>query len=67
MWASTTIKRAVRATLAAEAYAYACTETVEAANWVRQVYTELLECESTGKMISLRAVERKAPVLMEIK
>eukprot|EP00974_Lingulodinium_polyedra_P002827 264533-Lingulodinium_polyedra.AAC.1 len=64
MWASTTIKRVVRATLAAEAYA--CTETVEAANWARQVYTELLEREPAGE-ISLRAVERKAPEVMEIK
>ena len=58
LWCSATIKRVVRATLAAEAYA--STDTMESCHWLRQVLTEVLEPPRGREPIPLKLVEEIA-------
>ena len=57
-WTSATIKRVVRSTLAAEAYAIS--ETVETAEWLRHVLTELWPGSSLKLPRSLSLVEAQS-------
>ena len=63
--ASATVKRVVRATLSAEAYA--TTDTLETCQWIRQLHTEIRRSTQDGQLLPLHEVEteaRKGPNLI---